>query len=223
MGESECDYKGILIVVKPNLSSLLHLRCVCFLFEQNSSKYEYRLHSTKITDMFYLKERSDGHLNSVDLTNLPALKWLNRRAISMPNLQIEHIFSQFAFYQKNYLNIIQDPDQYYQCVSDAHIHFSVFSEEKIYLGDLLQLWFGDKWTEHQVKTLHDAKDHLWERASESWHNSLFLFSIERPGLFSSARAYAWSTEEQQIKQISIDHTFPYYCHYLSLSRPKRYS
>ncbi|MGY0204185.1 hypothetical protein ACW7EJ_11835 [Acinetobacter soli] len=141
----------------------------------------------------------------------------------MPTLQIEQIFSDFAFYQKNYLDIIRDPQQYYQNVTDAHIHFTVFSQEKIYLGDLLQLWFGDKWTEHQVKLLHDSADHLWERASESWDNSLFLFSIERSGLFSPAYAYAWSTQDQQVKQIEIDHTFPYYCHYLTLSRPKRYS
>ncbi|MEC8057291.1 MAG: hypothetical protein VX136_09290 [Pseudomonadota bacterium] len=141
----------------------------------------------------------------------------------MPILHIQDIFSQFKFYQAQYLDIVRDPALYYQPVEDAHIPFSIVSEEKIYLGDLLQLWFGDKWTEHQVKVLNDVNHGLWTQLSECWYNSLFLFAIERKGLFAKTSALAWSTEEQQIKEITLDQTLPYYCHYLSLERPKRYS
>ena len=140
----------------------------------------------------------------------------------MPILHIQEIFSQFQFYQAQYLDIIKNPELYYQPVLNAHIHFSIVSEEKIYLGDLLQLWLGDKWTEHQVKILSHADQPLWVHLTECWHNSLFLFALERKGLFSKTSALAWSTEEQQIKQISLDQALPYYCHYLSLERPKRY-
>ncbi|WP_236765705.1 hypothetical protein [Acinetobacter junii] len=69
----------------------------------------------------------------------------------MTTLRIESIFSNFSFYKQNYLNIINDPSQYYQVVESANIHFASFSDERLYLGDLLQLWLSDKWTEHQLK------------------------------------------------------------------------
>ena len=39
----------------------------------------------------------------------------------MNTLSIPQIFSQLAYYQENYLQIIADPAQYYIPVKDAHI------------------------------------------------------------------------------------------------------
>jgi hypothetical protein len=140
----------------------------------------------------------------------------------MPILHIQDIFLNLNFIKLNIWILCVIP----LCIISRLkmlTFISIVSEEKIYLGDLLQLWFGDKWTEHQVKVLNDVNHGLWTQLSECWYNSLFLFAIERKGLFAKTSALAWSTEEQQIKEITLDQTLPYYCHYLSLERPKRYS
>src|SRR5690606_21335375 len=63
----------------------------------------------------------------------------------MNTLSIPQIFSQLTYYQENYLQIIADPAQYYIPVTDAHIKLWPLAQQSLYLGDLLQLWFEDKW------------------------------------------------------------------------------
>ena len=63
----------------------------------------------------------------------------------MHTLTIAEIFSNLSFYQDNYLSIIQDSVQYRTVVEDAYIQVWPVGTEQLYLGDLLQLWFSDKW------------------------------------------------------------------------------
>ena len=64
------------------------------------------------------KERLDIDLNSVDLTQLASTK-MAKSDIKMTTLCIQSIFSNFFFYQQNYLQIIQNPEKYYTVVEIA--------------------------------------------------------------------------------------------------------
>lgn len=74
MGESECDYRGILAGVKRKLSSFLHLKFICFLFVQNKIKHEKILQSKKSVVRLNPESRLTKWLNSVDLTQLASTK-----------------------------------------------------------------------------------------------------------------------------------------------------
>ena len=63
----------------------------------------------------------------------------------MNTLTISQIFENFLFYQENYLSILQDSEQYFIQVEQAYLDVWPFTEKKLYLGDLLQLWFSEKW------------------------------------------------------------------------------
>nr|WP_228128831.1 hypothetical protein [Acinetobacter junii] len=156
----------------------------------------------------------------MDLTQLASTK-MAKSEVEMTTLRIESIFSNFSFYKQNYLNIINDPSQYYQVVESANIHFASFSDERLYLGDLLQLWLSDKWTEHQLKTLTKSHYLLPTQDGVNGQNSLFLFAFKKHSLFKQAYAYAWNTLENKVQEIALNESFPFYCHYLTLSRPKR--
>jgi len=60
----------------------------------------------------------DIDLNSVDLTQLASTK-MAKSEVKMKTLCIQSIFSNFFFYQQNYLQIIQNPEQYYTVVEIA--------------------------------------------------------------------------------------------------------
>ena len=63
----------------------------------------------------------------------------------MNTLTIPQIFSQLSFYQDHYLDIIQDSAQYFTPVAGAEIRLWPLATKQLYLGDLLQLWFAEKW------------------------------------------------------------------------------
>ena len=63
----------------------------------------------------------------------------------MNTLNISDIFSQFSYYQEHYLSILSTPEQYYTAVEGAYIHVWPLAPQDLYLGDLLQLWFSEKW------------------------------------------------------------------------------
>ena len=45
--------------------------------------------------------------------------------------------------------------------------------------------------------------------------------FKKNSLFKQAYAYAWNTLENKVQEIALNESFPFYCHYLTLSRPKR--
>ena len=49
----------------------------------------------------------------------------------------------------------------------------------------------------------------------------FLFAFKKNSLFKQAYAYAWNNLENKVQEIALNESFPFYCHYLTLSRPKR--
>ncbi|MFT4022136.1 MAG: hypothetical protein QM666_11545, partial [Acinetobacter sp.] len=116
-------------------------------------------------------------------------------------------------------NILQNPEQYYQCVDMAEIHFSLLSHQVIYLGDLLQLWFGYQWTEgvHQQSATQHAK--LLQPVQQNFDAALYLFSIAGKSLTSGPTAQAWSVKDQKVVTLQLNDSFPYYLNFIALQRP----
>lgn len=142
----------------------------------------------------------------------------------MPTLNIQHIFSNFSWYQTHYLSIIKDPSQYYQTVETAQIYFGFVSEQKLYLGDLLQLWFAHKWIDGDVGLLSLEGKNLWQPVQRIQSgNELYLFSISSNGLQKHSTALAWSTHEQAIVTVTLTQTLAYYLSFIALERPKHSS
>jgi hypothetical protein len=93
----------------------------------------------------------------VDLNQLASTK-MAKSEISMKTLTIASIFSNFDFYQQNYLNVLTQSESYYTPVEDAWIDAYPFKKQNLYLGDLLQLWFSSKWNVHNsLKILKSSK------------------------------------------------------------------
>ena len=63
----------------------------------------------------------------------------------MNTLTISDIFANLADYQDQYLSIISNPEQYYTPVESAYIDVWPVGCTDLYLGDLLQLWFSERW------------------------------------------------------------------------------
>lgn len=90
----------------------------------------------------------------------------------MKTLTIASIFSNFDFYQQNYLNVLTQSESYYTPVEDAWIDAYPFKKQNLYLGDLLQLWFSSKWNVHNsLKILKSSK--LLNSSK-----SLYIFQLE---------------------------------------------
>ena len=63
----------------------------------------------------------------------------------MNTLTISDIFANLADYQDQYLFIISNPEQYYTPVELAYIDVWPVGYTDLYVGDLLQLWFSERW------------------------------------------------------------------------------
>lgn len=149
---------------------------------------------------------------------LPALKWLNRRK-QMYTLTISQIFSNFSFYQDQYLQILQDPQLYYLDVADAYIDVWLFARQKLYLGDLLQLWLSDKWfVTSQAETLLDVLDNKPQKYTHG-----YVFQVNGSFLSTVLTSKAWSQDQQNQVNLSLDNVLKFYFVYKALSRPSKNS
>ncbi|USE84224.1 hypothetical protein [Acinetobacter tibetensis] len=135
----------------------------------------------------------------------------------MNTLSIPEIFSQFSYYQENYLSLIQQPELYYTAVEGAFVSVRPFATVQLYLGDLLQLWFSEKW--------------LVESARESWiatyfseqieaQERVYIYALEGQLWSKPLQAQAWLKSEHASCIVQLEHTLKYYCYYKALSAPQ---
>ena len=115
----------------------------------------------------------------------------------MHNLTIASIFSNFDFYQQNYLNILNQPELYYTLVDEAWIDVQPFKQQTLYLGDLLQLWLSTKWKIEKSQQLLSSSDVLEHRSA------LFIFQLQGELFLGKNTALAWSVEKQKVVQIQL--------------------
>lgn len=161
-------------------------------------------------------ERLSESLSSVDLTNLPALKWLNRSK-RMNTLSISQIFQNLPLYQAQYLSILNDKDLYFSPVDNAHIKLTFLKDKQLYLGDLLQLWFSEKWIfnpENQISLTQFFSKQIYQPDL-----NLYLFAIDGNAVTGRNVCKAWDAVKQEIVEIKLDVVLPYYCYFESIVRP----
>ncbi len=137
----------------------------------------------------------------------------------MNTLSIPQIFSQLTYYQESYLQIIADPAQYYIPVTDAHIKLWPLAQQSLYLGDLLQLWFAEKWlveTERQFSfEVFLNADYLKEQSKE-----LYIYAISGNLLTGTNQSKAWQASTAQIQDVELANVSKHYFEFQGLSRPQ---
>lgn len=123
----------------------------------------------------------------------------------MTILNIQSIFSNFSFYQDHYLEIIQDPAQYYTPVEHAFLNTFPFKQQALYLGDLLQLWFGNKWKIQNANNLLTQKNTL----TLDQDSPLYLFQLGGELFLGANTALAWSVTEQKVVSVQVKSIWQY--------------
>ena len=123
----------------------------------------------------------------------------------MTTLCIQSIFSNLFFYQQNYLQIIQNPEQYYTVVENAFVNTFPFRQQSLFLGDLLQLWFGHKWKIQNPNNLLVQKNTL--NVNES--SPLYVFQLGGELFLGANTALAWSVAEKKIVSIQVKSIWQY--------------
>ena len=161
------------------------------------------------------KERLDVYLNSVDLTQLASTK-MAKSEVEMTILSISSIFSNLPFYQYHYLDILHDAEQYYTPVEGAFLNTFPFKQHTLYLGDLLQLWFGNKWKIQNSKNLLSQKN----AAIVDEHAPLYIFQLGGELILGSNTALAWSVAEQKIVAVQVKSIWQYAVLSHTCHRPK---
>ena len=138
----------------------------------------------------------------------------------MHTLTIAEIFSNLSFYQDNYLSIIQDPQRYQTAVEDAYIQVWPVGTQVLYLGDLLQLWFSDKWLINSpCHLLLDSYSNGRKQPLQR-DRDLYLYQLNGSALSGRNNSKVWSVSEQKKLSISLDSVFKYLCIYKGTSRPE---
>lgn len=137
----------------------------------------------------------------------------------MSALHISQLFKNISFYQEHYLSILNNPEQYYLQVEQAYLDVWPFSEKKLYLGDLLQLWFSQKWLIHSnCRVLSNSQNQTTQKIVKS-NEELYLFQLSGSTLSGSNHAQVWSVLEQKVLFVSLESVFKYYCYFESKQRP----
>jgi hypothetical protein len=148
----------------------------------------------------------------VDLNQLASTK-MAKSEISMKTLTIASIFSNFDFYQSNYLNILSQSESYYTLVEGAWINAYPFKKQELYLGDLLQLWFSTKWNvHHSLKVLKSSKP-------LNSSKDLYIFQLEGELLLGKNKVLAWSDEHQEIIELQLKNIWASYVIAQTCERP----
>ena len=137
----------------------------------------------------------------------------------MNTLTISQIFTQLPFYQVHYLSILQNSEQYYTPVTDAYIHLWPLKKQNLYLGDLLQLWFAEKWT------VTPAQNYILEQylaahdVIKAKHNTAYIYAIEANSFTGENQTHIWSTHLGQSQVVETVDTLKYYCEFKACERP----
>ena len=135
----------------------------------------------------------------------------------MNTLTIPQIFSQLSFYQDHYLEIIQDSNQYFTPVTGAEIRLWPLAIKQLYLGDLLQLWFAEKWL---VEKERQFSFEVFLNTPEIQPKDLFIYAISGNLITGTNQSKVWQASTEQTQKLSIANVSKHYFEYCGLTRPK---
>ena len=136
----------------------------------------------------------------------------------MNTLTIPEIFSNFDYYQTHYLAIIADAEQYHTPVQYAYIDLWPVGRTDLYLGDLLQLWFSEKWLINSpcLRLFNHPDD--GRKIPFQREQDLYLYQLAGSALSGSNRSQVWSRSEQQFIRVIVDSPLKYYGIYKGTDR-----
>lgn len=137
----------------------------------------------------------------------------------MNTLTISHLFSNLQNYKDQYLSILNHPEQYFIPVTDAYVDIWPVGKEQLYLGDLLQLWLGEKWIVNAEKAPL-INTILRDKTKAEPAFNRYVFCLQGNLLTSKNTAQAWSVDASQSEALNIESLFQYYCVFKSLTRPQ---
>ena len=138
----------------------------------------------------------------------------------MNTLTISDIFANLSDYQDQYLSILSNPEQYYTPVESAYIDVWPVGCSYLYLGDLLQLWFSERWLITSSCQLLTVPTDKTAKKSFQREQDLYLYQLSGNALSGSNRAKVWSISEGKSLEVNLDSTFKYYCIYKGAKRPQ---
>lgn len=124
-------------------------------------------------------------------------------------LKIADIFSNFDFYQTHYLSIIADSQQYYTPVESAFIGVWPVGNIPLYLGDLLQLWFSEKWLINSPIQLLLENYSNGRKQPLQRNNDLYLYQLCGSALSGRNNSKVWSRSENKTLAVALDSVFAY--------------
>lgn len=134
----------------------------------------------------------------------------------MNTLTISQIFSNINFYQTNYLNIIALPQQYYIPVHGAVIDVWPFKSQQLFLGDLLQLWFAEKW-KHEVESNFNF---FSQQNSDTEFQDAYIYAIHGNLFTGSNSANIYSISEKSLSEVKTNQLRKFIFEFKALTRPK---
>ena len=132
----------------------------------------------------------------------------------MNTLRISHILNHLQHYQAQYLNILNCADQYYIPVEDAYINLWPIGRIDLCLGDLLQLWFSQKWSLQQYAGFFE-----FQIDQKSIENNSYLFQIKGNLFKAENQCIAFSLQDQQTITLTSQYGLKFWAEYKALSRP----
>ena len=138
----------------------------------------------------------------------------------MNTLSISDIFQNLDYYKTHYLSILSHPDQYFTPVENAYIRVWPLGYIDLFLGDLLHLWFSEKWLiNDSCLRLGEHKDD-GRKTSFQRENDLYLYQLAGSALSGSNHSQVWSQSENKAIHVSLNSVFQYYANYKGTSAHK---
>lgn len=136
----------------------------------------------------------------------------------MNTLKISQIFSQISYYQNSYLNIIADPIQYFTIVEEAVVSVWPFKAQQLYLGDLLQLWFSEKWC-IEPQNGFELEDLIHTPKSQHATEKSYIYSIQGNIFTGRNQIEAWSLKNQHVDLFTAQQLIKFYTEFKALCQP----
>lgn len=132
----------------------------------------------------------------------------------MNTLTVADIFKNIAFYQARYQAILNNQTEYQTPVQDAVLEVWPAQSRVLYLGDLLQLWFSQKWLINSECTLL-KKDQTFPQLfnPKIQRDDLYLCELHGNAVLGKSIAKVWSVSEQQLLEVELEGSLQYYCSY----------
>lgn len=123
----------------------------------------------------------------------------------MSILTVEKAVVQFLTGEKN---------EYYKIVQGAQFSFSCISNQRLYLGDLLQLWKNPIWNHLFLESLDHQNKNILQ------NSSFYIYSTKFNSKTFITQINIWLADKKITHTVYIKDILPLYLSFIRLERPK---